>query len=360
MSKNKKPKILYFSRGRGFCHAMRDMLIIEEFTKLNENLNIQVASYAEGYTCFTQNGFEVFDLGLKLNEEIGYNAVNRIESLIKRFKPALIVTDEGFVVLSLAKKFGIPSLLITNWFFESIDKRHPLIPVVRDANHIIFADRKEFHKVPSNFDVPVSFVGPIIRQFEYTHKDKGKARSELGLEDDEIVILVTPAGRHKHRNKLLDLTPSIIERVKKLELRLILLTGPLFEEYSKKIEKNDRVIVKSYDWKIDRLMAASDLVINKGTFTTTWELVFLGVPSISIPDGDNPVDLIHVKKLEKLNATVAINPYDFYTSILLEKIERLLDSEEKRKEMSRSCLNLVVERGQKKAAKIINEYVSNL
>jgi len=357
MSKTKRPGILYFSRGRGFCHAMRDMLIIEELTKLNERLNIKVASYADGYTCFDKNGFEVLDLGLGLDEEFGYKAVNRMKSLIEKFNPDLIVADEVFLVLPLAKKFGITSLLITNWFFESIDKRHPMIPVVRDANRIIFADRKEFHKVPSNFDVPVSFVGPIIREFEYTQKDKKRARGKLGLKENETILLVTPAGRHKHRSKLLDLTTTILTKVNKQELRLILLAGPLFEEYLERFKTNDKVIVKSYDWEIDRLMAASDLVITKGTFTTSWELVFLGVPSISIPDGDNPVDLMHIKKLDGFNATIAINPYDFNAYSLLEKIEILLDSEEKRKEMSKSCLDLVVERGQKKAAKIINDYI---
>jgi len=355
--KNTYTKLLYLSRGRGFCHAMRDMLIIEHLKEFNINLNLKVVSHEQGYTYFKKNGFEVENLDLKLREEFSQKALFRIQSYIDKFKPNFIIADEVFIALPLAKKFNIPSILITNWFFESFSRRHPFIPIVQKADSIIFADSPKLHTVPLGFSVPVTFVGPIIREFEYTREDKEKVRKELGLGEEGKVILVIAGGRCKEREKLLKLSAKVFERLNRSDLKMLLLTGELYSEYSKRFEKENRIIVKDYDWEMDRLMTASDIVICKGTFSTTWELVYLGVPSISIPDIDNPVDQLHVKKLNKYNATIGLNPKKITPSLLLENVEKLLNSEKKREEMSLACKKLRGKRGQKEAAKIINDYI---
>jgi uncharacterized protein (TIGR00661 family) len=358
-SEIKNPRLLYLSRGRGFSHAMNDLLIIKELKDMNKRLSILVASYDKGYTYFSENGFEPFNLGLKQNDELTLKSALRIWSLIRRFKPDLVVTDEVFIALHITKGLRIPSILITHWFFESFNKKHPMIPAVKKANYVIFVDTPEFHTIPFDFNVHITFVGPVIREFEYTLKDKKKARDELGIDNKDKVILVTPGGRYRDRNKLLELSTEVFKELDDDNIKLILLTGELYKDYSEKFKNENRIIVKDYDWNMDRLMVASDIAICKGTFSTTWELAYLGIPSISVPDLDNPIDQIHVNKMDKYNITLRMDPRKLNKSTLLRKVKELINSEEKRKKMSKAAKKLVDGRGQKEAAEEINYFICN-
>jgi uncharacterized protein (TIGR00661 family) len=357
MCENKSPKLLYLSRGRGFSHAMNDLLILKELKKINDKISILVASYDKGYSYFLKNGFRPFNLGLRQKEELTLKASLRMWSLIRRFKPDLVVSDEVFIVFHITRGLKIPSVLITHWFFESYSKKHPINPAVKKANHVLFVDKPEFHTIPFDFNVHLTFVGPVIREFDYTLKDKKKAKHELGIDSKDKVILVTTGGRYKDRNKLLELSAEVCKELGDNNMKLILLTGELYKEYSEKFKNENRIIVKDYDWKMDRLMVASDLVICKGTFSTTWELAYLGVPSISVPDLDNPIDQIHVNKMDKYNITVRIDPRKLNKSTLLKKVKELLNSEEKRKKMSKAAKKFVNGRGQREAAEEINYYL---
>ncbi len=360
ISKIKSPKILYLSRGRGFSHAMYDSLILKELKNINKDLSILVASYDKGYIYFRGNGFRPFNLGLKQNDELTLKAGLRMWSLIRKFKPDLIISDEVFIVLHITKGLKIPSILITHWFFETYNKKHPIIPAVKKADYVIFVDTPLFHTIPYDFNVHLTFVGPVIREFEYSLKDKKKARDELGINMEDKVILVTPGGRHKDRNRLLEVTIEVFKELQGKNLKLILLTGELYEEFLGRFAGDDSIIVKDYDWKIDRLMVASDLVICKGTFMTMWELAYLGVPSISIPDLSNPVDQVNVYRMDEHNLTRRMDPRKLNKSVLLEEVRKQFNSNVRSEEILENIRKLLYGKGQQEAAEEINYFVNRI
>jgi len=360
ISKIKSPKILYLSRGRGFSHGMYDLLILKELKKINKDVSVLVATYDKGYTYFLGNGFKPFDIGLKQDEELSLKAGFRIWSLIRKFKPNLIVTDEVFIALHITKGLKIPSILITHWFFETFSGEHPIIPAVKKADYVIFVDTPEFHTIPPDYNIPLTFVGPVIREFEYNLKDRKRARNELGINMKDKVILVTPGGRHKERSKLLEVSIEVFKELNRKDIKLILLTGELYKDYLKRFADDDRIIVKDFDWKIDRLMVASDLTICKGTFMTTWELACLGIPSISIPDISNPVDHIHVDKMAKHNLTHRIDPRKFNKNVLLEKMKEIFDSKCRKTAIAKTCREIMYGRGQREAAEEIDYFIRRI
>jgi uncharacterized protein (TIGR00661 family) len=360
ISKLKGPKILYLSRGRGFSHAMYDLLILEELKNINKDLSILVASYDKGYIYFLNNGIKAFNLELRQEDELSLKAGFRIWSLIRKFRPNLVVADEVFISLHITKALKIPSILITHWFFESYNKKHPIIPAVKKANHVLFVDTPEFHNIPFDFKVHLTFVGPIIREFDYNLGDKNRARSELGIKREDKVILVTTGGRHKDRNKLLELSVEVFKELQEKNMKLILLTGELRKEYEKKCADNDNIIVKDYDWKMDRLMVASDLVICKGTFMTTWELAYLGVPSISVPDLSNPVDQVHTYRMTENDLTLRIDPRKISKSVLLEAVRKELNSKGRSAEILKNSRKFMNGRGQQEAAEEINYFINGI
>lgn len=360
ISKIKSPKILYLSRGRGFSHAMYDSLILGELENMNKDLSILVASYDKGYIYFLNNGIKAFNLELRQKDELSLKAGFRIWSLIRKFRPNLVVADEVFIALHITKVLKIPSILITHWFFETYNKKHPIIPAVKKANHVIFVDTSRFHKIPYDFDVHVTFVGPVIREFEYSLKDKNKARDELGIKRKDKVILVTTGGRHKDRNRLLEVSVDVFKELQGENLKLILLTGELYEEYLERFADDYSIIVKDYDWKMDRLMVASDLVVCKGTFMTTWELAYLGVPSISVPDLSNPVDQVHTYRMAEYDFTLRIDPRKLNKSILLEAVKKELNSKVRSVEILKNSRKFMNGRGQQEAAEEINYFINRI
>ena len=360
ISEARCPKILYLSRGRGFSHAMYDSLILKELKKINNELEVLVATYDKGYTYFTKNGFEPFNLVLKQDEELSLKAGFRIWSIIRRFRPDLVISDEVFIALHVTKGLRIPSILITHWFFETFGGEHPMIPAVKKADYVIFVDTPEFHNIPPDYNVNLTFVGPVMREFEYYFKDRNKARNELGIGKEDKVILVTPGGRHEERSKLLEVSIEAFRQLNGKNMKLILLTGGLYGDYSQRFADDDRIMVKDFDWKIERLMVASDMAICKGTFMTTWELAYLGIPSISIPDMSNPVDLIHVHRMSKHNLTLSIDPKEFDKDILLMNIKNVLDSKYNNNDIAKTCREIMFGRGQWEAAEEINYFLQRV
>jgi uncharacterized protein (TIGR00661 family) len=339
---------------------MNDFLILKELKKINNELSILVASYDKGYTYFLGNGFRPFNLGLKQDEELSLKAGFRIWSIIRKFKPDLVVSDEVFIALHITKGLKIPSVLITHWFFETLSENHPMIPAVKKADHVIFVDTAQFHNIPMYYNVHLTFVGPVLREFEYNLRDKEKAKKELGISDENRVILVTPGGRHSDRSKLLDVSIEAFKELKEKNVKLILLTGELYDKYFNELSEDNNIIVKDFDWKMDRLMVASDLVICKGTFSTTWELAFLGIPSISIPDINNPIDQIHVNRMNKHNLTLRIDPRRLNKLNLLKNIEKIIDTEGLPRRILKKTDRLVEGRGQKEAAEEISYFINRI
>jgi spore coat polysaccharide biosynthesis predicted glycosyltransferase SpsG len=361
ISEAKSPKILYLSRGRGFSHAMNDLLILNELKDINNKLSILLASYDKGYVYFLRNRIRPFNLGLKQNEELTMKAGLRIWSLIRKFKPNLVVSDEVFIVFHITKALKIPSILITHWFFETFCKKHPMSSAIKKANHVLFVDTPKFHNIPPDYNLDLTFVGPVLREFGYTLKDRKKARRELGINNEiEKVILVTPGGRHRDRSRLLDVSVEAFKGLDIKNSKLILLAGELYKEYSRKFVDDDRIVIKDFDWEMDRLMVASDLVICKGTFSTTWELAYLGIPSISVPDISNPIDQIHVNRMDKYNLTLRIDPRKLNKSILLENIKKILNSKHKKTDISKICKKIMYGKGQREAAEEMNYFISGI
>jgi uncharacterized protein (TIGR00661 family) len=339
---------------------MNDLLILKELKDINKDLSILVASYHKGYVCFIENGFKPLNLGLKPKEELTLKAGFRIWSIIRKFKPDLVVTDEVFIALHITKGLKIPSILITHWFFETLSEKHPIIPAIKKADHVIFVDTPEFHKIPRDYNVNLTFVGPVIREFEYGLKDKGRARKELDIEKEDKVILVTPGGGHQVRSKFLEISLEAFKELDGDNLKFIILAGELCEEFIQKYGTDNRIIIKDFDWQMDRLMVASDLVICKGSFSITWELAYLGIPSISIPDVSNPIDQIHVNRMDKRKLTLRIDPRKFNKNVLIENIREFFDSKCNNTDIAKVCKEVIFGRGQREAAEEINYFINRV
>ena len=366
-TETRRKKVLYFSRGRGFGHAIGDMEVIRELERRDENLDISVVSYAHGYEAFVKNGFtEIEDLHLDYENEFSCpQGLERINRLIKSIRPDVIVANEMFNVLPLAREHRLPAVLITHWFFESVHSKPTVLSLfMACANHIIFGDLEDFHEKPTKLKVPVSFVGPIMRKIVVNVKDRDILKEELGFQKMDRVILVSFGGGFHNVGDGLEKGRVVLKKLYKAfdqlnihNLKLILLVGRLYDYAISKFD-NPNVTILRESWDFDKLMAASDLAIVRGSYRTLCELAVIGTPAICIPFlKGNPVDEMHIRNFQRLGTLETLELEELTPESLMENIREILKSQDKRKKMAIASRRLQLQCGYKTTANIILDHL---
>lgn len=287
-SENKIP-ILFFSRGRGRGHAVPDMAIAEEFPRLNPRLDVQFASYATGADTFRRSGWPVIDLALP--EANPFMAtLTSAHALISELKPAVVIAHEEYAVPPAARMAGVPCILVTDWF-------PPAGQVPGES--VAFADAVVFIGQPGTFPLPYPmprppvYVGPVVRKMRYSLADRAKARTELGLLEEAFVISVIPgAWATEERTPIRQTVLPAFQRFSAQGKFLFWLTKTDQELLTRETVGQLGIKVLGDCESVDQIMVASDVVITKGNRGTIMDAASLGVPSISLSFGSNPIDEI--------------------------------------------------------------------
>ena len=286
--------VLFFSRGRGRGHAIPDMAIVEELGKLRDDVDLRFVSYATGADTLSERGHNVIDLNLPERNPVLETMV-RAAKIIGGLGPQLVVSHEEFGALPAAKIFDLPTVMITDWFVEP---EKFSMQTLQHADEIVFIDKPGIFEEPPCVEGRVQYVGPVLRPFEYSRADRERARRELDLPDDAVVISVLPGNwATEAREPVYNLVMPAFHQLEAPKKHLIWIAGADHEMLSEKTKDIPGVLIKQNDWQMDRLMVASDLAITKTNRKTSMELSVLGIPSISLSDGSNR---INVQRLEHI------------------------------------------------------------
>ena len=286
--------VLLFSRGRGSGHAIPDIAIVEELQKLRDDVDLRFVSYATGAATLSERGYDVIDLNLPERNPVLETMV-RAAKIIGGLGPQLVVSHEEFTALPAAKIFDLPTVMITDWFVEP---EKFSMQTLQYADEIIFIDDSGIFEEPPYVSGRVQYVGPVLRPFEYSRADRERARRELDLPDDAVVISMLPgSSATEAREPVYDLVMPAFQQLEAPNKRLIWIAGTDHDMLGEKTKDIPGVLVKESDWQMDRLMVASDLAITKTNRKTSMELAALGIPSISLSDGSNR---INVRRLEQI------------------------------------------------------------
>lgn len=286
--------VFFFSRGRGHGHAIPDMAIADELAKLRSDIDIKFVSYGTGAKTFVAHGKTVINLGMPDMNPV-WATVVRAGQLISQLRPALVVSHEEFAIPPAARLFDIPAVFITDWFPDPED---PRMEALSYADEVIVIESEGAIGDPPGLESKVRYSGPVLRSFSYGRADRDRARQELGFPSDATVILVLPGGWTEERTPISDLVMRAFDSLKGREKLLVWVAGDDYEELAGCFRGRADVIVKDHDWQMDRLMVASDIAVTKATRNTTAELAALGLPSISISSGLNPIDDVAIRQFE--------------------------------------------------------------
>jgi predicted glycosyltransferase len=281
-----KQGVLWFTRGRGRGHAIPDMEIVKELEKLRDDLDVRFVSYGTGARTFEEHGIPLIDIDLPDRNPINETFV-LAGKLVGWLDPTLVIAHEEFPALPAAKIFDKPTVMVTDWFS---DPTRYTMQSLKFADRIIFIDEPAVYTEPEWVEGTVDYVGPVIRQFEYTRKDHARARKELGIHPNATVIGVFPGSWTEADVPVLDLVLDAFGLLSAQPKHLIWLAGADQGLIAEKTADRDDVTAKAYDPEIDRIMAASNLAITKSNRKTLLELEQLGIRSIALSHGGNPID----------------------------------------------------------------------
>ena len=310
--------VLLFSRGRGSGHAIPDMAIVEELRRLRDDVDLRFVSYATGAATLTEGGYDVIDLNLPERNPVLETTV-RAAKVIAWLRPQLVVSHEEFGALPAAKIFDLPTVMITDWFVEP---EKFSMQTLQYADEVIFIDDPGSFEEPPYVEGKVQYVGPVLRPFAYSRADRARARRELELPADAVVISVLPGGwATESKEPIHDLLIPAFQQLQAVDKRLVWIAGEDTPMLAEKTRDMPEVIVKEKDWQIDRLMVASDLAITKTNRKTSMELATLGIPSISLSDGSNRVN---VQRLAKISSNVLVETSEVDSAQLRQAIEKVL------------------------------------
>jgi len=182
---------------------------------------------------------------------------------------------------------NIPGIFITNWF---IDPGSMFTKAAEYADEVIYIGQAGVFTDPPQLREKVFYCGPVIRPLEYGKSDRTRARGELGVPVDGFVLSCLSGTTYESNNPVFDLVMAAYDRLKFEPKRLIWVGSTDYDKIRARTAERPDVMAEDIDWKIERVMVASDVVITKGTCNILQELNWLGIPSISLSHGTNWVD----------------------------------------------------------------------
>jgi hypothetical protein len=315
---NQKITALFFSRGRGHGHAIPDMAIASSVLALHPEISIRFVSCGTGAQTFRRRNFPVIDLDLSEdNPFLGRLFLAR--KLIEQEAPDIVIAHEQFAALPAAHMQGVPSICLSAWLPKTGTIQAEALAY---ANSIIVIERAGLFTIPAGVAAEPHFTGPIFRKMQYRLADRAKVREKLGWAQDATVLLVVSGGwSNEARAPIAELILPAFMQLPRRKKKLIWLAGKDHAELARKMKALDDMQALDYYDPIDEMIVASDLVVTKGTRGITIDAAALGVPSLSISHGLNPIDDLLVPRIR---SNIAVDGKAIDCASLANYIEQIL------------------------------------
>ncbi|MEO9364529.1 MULTISPECIES: glycosyltransferase [Candidatus Nitrosocaldus] len=313
-------RILFFTSPIGLGHASRDIAVVDEL--VSKGIDMDEIAFVTGgvaYKHLRAHGYNVVEAyrGKSIDASNGifsnrllwlldyisfYRECKEIaSSLIDEYRPELIVSDEDFASIAVAKMRGIKNVLITDVLesrflhgplslVERFLNRH-LRDIIAGADMVIVPMYKDEHKhtYTNVSNTIITYVGPIVRRVS---KDRDELRRLFGFHGYKT-ILVSVGGTSSGTfliEKAIDSYMRIVDRFN-IPTKMVIVCGPAIDISrigSNHVNNNDRRIMHSielhgYVKNMHEMIYAADLLISLAGRSSMDEARVYGTPAILIP-----------------------------------------------------------------------------
>lgn len=279
------------------------------------------------------------------------------KKIIKQFNPNVVVGFGGYVsgpVLQSAVKLGIPTCIHEQNAFPGITNK----TLAKEVDKVMLTvEDAEKYLQPKN---PVEITGLPVRG-ELLRADKAMSRAQLGIPDDKYLVLSFGGslGAKPINEAMYDILLSSAESGRYCHIHSVGTNGT---EYLEKFEKagfvngkKGTVEVRQYIDNMDVCMSAADLVIGRAGASSLSEIEAMGKASILIPSpyvAENH-QFHNAMALVNRDAGFVIEEKDLTTQVLNDKINELLNDENKLKTVEKNAKAMAVTNSRERIAQII-------
>ncbi|WP_031513422.1 undecaprenyldiphospho-muramoylpentapeptide beta-N-acetylglucosaminyltransferase [Desulfofalx alkaliphila] len=259
--------------------------------------------------------------------------------IVKKFKPHVVIGTGGYVcgpvVMSAALR-GIPTLIHEQNALPGVTNRI----LSRFASRVAVTFEDSIKHFPNK--AGVKLTGLPVRP-EILNCNKEEAYTKLGLQPGKPVLLVFGGSRGARRiNMAMVKVVQVFSQ--RSDIQILHATGQVgYDEYLAEVEKlgialvnNGNITTVPYLYNMHHALAVSDLVVCRAGAATLAEITALGLPSILVPypyAAENHQEH-NARALVERGAALMIHDSELTGELLVKKIEELLLSPTKLKEMA--------------------------
>ena len=289
------------------------------------------------------------------------DASRACKKIFKEFRPDVIIGTGGyasFPALHAGASMGIPVCVHESNVVPGVTTR--LAAKKADRVLVCFEESKEMYPDPDKVEV----VGMPVRS-GFVHGDRAKARQELGIGEDELVVLSAFGSLGA---KVMNQTMAEIfclEQKDGFPFRHIHATGSfgwewmpqLVKEKGVCLENTRSVEMKEYFYNMPTLMAAADIMISRAGASTCNEIADAGLPSILIPSPNvtNNHQEKNARVLEGRGGAVVILEKDCTPDALYAQMKALLHDPQRRMQMKENLLSMVKQDSTERVCDIVEQ-----
>ena len=213
-------------------------------------------------------------------------AVNGCKKIIRDFKPDVIVGTGGyasFPALLAGKLMKVPTCVHEANAMPGLTTK--LAASWADRVLVCFPESAKHYKHPERIEA----VGmPVRREFIFT--DRAKAREELGIGSDEVVIVSTFGSQGARAMNLVVADLLKLEQEAGFPYRHIHGVGSFgWEWFPDKLKElgvdatAEALDIREYIYNMPTVMAAADVIISRAGASSCNEIAASGTPCILIP-----------------------------------------------------------------------------
>jgi predicted glycosyltransferase len=310
--------ILFFSRGRGRGHAVRDLEIVRTLRDIHVGVKVVFVSYGTGGRVLAGAGEIVIDIDLP--DQSGFvDVAVRAGQVLRRHRAKLVVSHEEPAALCAAKIFDLPTAYMSHWLPPIHDAD---VRALAYADEVLLLEHERIRPEPAEVGGRVKYIGPVLRALSSRPSDRDRCRAELGIDPAETVILVLP-GTGVEQWGTAKIVFQAFKELRRTNSRVIWVGGEHQDEISHLAAGIANVTVIPETGEPDGLMVAADVAVTTGSYNINKELAALGVPSITLSNGRNANDDLFARSTA---GNVFLWSADTDGATLATHIDRLLDS----------------------------------
>ena len=290
------------------------------------------------------------------------DAVKSCKRIFKEFRPDVIVGTGGyasFPALYAGSSMKIPVCVHESNAVPGVTTK--LAAKLADRVLVCFEESRKMYPNPDKVEV----VGMPVRR-EFIYGDREKARQELGIGEEPVVLSAFGSLGAKVMNQTMA-ELFCLEQQAQFPFRHIHATGSfgwewmpgLVQEKGVDLSRTKQIEMKEYFYNMPTLMAAADVMISRAGASTCNEIAAAGLPCILIPSPNvtNNHQEKNARVLEARKGAVVLLEKDCTAQALYAQIQSLLADPQRRAEMGRNLHEMVTLDSTERICDIIEQLV---